>query len=157
MIDRDDGDRVRAFAQPLEAFDHDGGGKVGGEIDDGARAKLRERPRGGGEIGAELRVEGVLALEQKGECALGSVRTQPLLEEGRGVKADPLRGAQNPLRRRSPHAMARIEHPVDGRDAHICGLSQIGDGRTAAQAESSGVDESFASLAAGMMMDFDRK
>ena len=123
----------------------------------GARAKLRERPRGGGEIGAELRIEGVLALEQKRECALGSVRSQPLLEEGRGVKADPLRGAQNPLRRRSPHPMARIEHPVDGRDAHVGGFGQIGDGRTAAQAAGSGCGESFAILAGGIMMDFDRK
>ena len=40
MIDRDDRDRVRAFAQPLEALGHDGGGEVGSEIDDGPRAKL---------------------------------------------------------------------------------------------------------------------
>jgi len=53
--------------------------------------------------------------------------------------------------------MARIEHPVDGRDADIGGLREIGDGRTAAQAQAPGFRESFAILAGAMMMDFDRK
>ena len=49
------------------------------------------------------------------------------------MKADRLGGAEHTLGRRLAHAMARVEHPVDGGDADSGGAREIGDGRTAAQ------------------------
>ena len=53
--------------------------------------------------------------------------------------ADRLGGAEHPLGRRLAHAMARVQHAVDGRDAHVGGAREIGDGRTTAQAEAPGL------------------
>jgi len=131
MIDRDDRDRMGIFAKPQEALGDHPGRKVGREIDDRPGAKLGQRQRRGREIGAELGIESVLALKQKGERALWDIRPEPALQERRPVKADGHGGAEHTLGRRLAHAMARVQHPVDGGDADPGGTGKIGDGRTA--------------------------
>ena len=110
--------------------------RSGSEIDDRPGAKLGQRQRRGGEIGAELGVESVFTLEQKGKRALGSVRPQPSLQERRAVEADSLGGAEHALGRWLAHAVARVQDAIDGRDADPGGAGKIGDGR-AAQAKDS--------------------
>ena len=94
---------------------------------------------GGRQVCAELGIEGVLALKQKGERALRSFRAQAAFEERGRVVADRLGGAEHPLGRRLAHAVARVEHPVDGGDAHVGGPREIGDGRTTAQFGTPGI------------------
>ena len=74
MIDRDDGDGMRGFAESQQALGDDRRRKIGREIDDWLAAKLRKRPRGGRKVNAELRIEEVRALKQKGESPLRNIR-----------------------------------------------------------------------------------
>ena len=61
----------------------------------------------------------------------GTFDAEPALQERRPVKADGLGGAEHTLGRRLAHAMARVQHPVDGGDADSGGAGKIGDGRAA--------------------------
>ena len=70
VIDRDDGDRVRALAEPKQALGDDGGRKVRREFHHRFAAKPGEPPGRCGEIGAELRIERVLPLQaERRMCA----------------------------------------------------------------------------------------
>ena len=58
-----------------------------------------------------------------------------MLEKRRGVKSDRLGRAQHPHGCRLAHAMAGVEHAIDGGDADAGGAREIGDGRTTAQTQ----------------------
>ena len=105
----------------------------------GRARNCSQRPRGGRQVCAELGIEGVLALKQKGERALRSFRAQAAFDERGRVVADRLGGAEHPLGRRLAHAVARVEHAVDGGDAHVGGPREIGDGRATAQVRAPGL------------------
>jgi hypothetical protein len=89
-----------------------------------------------GEVSAELCVEGVLTLKQKGQRALWSLGAQPALQEGSAVIADGLRGAEYALGRRLADAMSRVQHAIDGGYADPSGAGKIRKGR-ATQAKAS--------------------
>ena len=132
VIDRDDGDRVRALAEPEQALGDDGGRKVRREIDDRFAAKPRERTGRCGEVGAELRIERVLPLQQKGKRALRQVGARAIPQQRCGMIADPVGRPDDALGGRLAHAVAGVEHPVDGGDADAGGPREIGDGGAAA-------------------------
>ena len=80
MIDRDDRRRMRGLAEAEKALGDHRRGKIWAIVDDRLAADFRQRPGRGGEVGAELGVECVRALQQEGEGPLRDVSAQAALE-----------------------------------------------------------------------------
>jgi hypothetical protein len=132
MVDRDSRHRMRRLAEPLEPLGDDGGGKVGREVDDRLAANVRQRPGRVGEVGSELGIERVRALEQEGEGPLRNVGPEAALEQRCGVEADRLGGGEHSLGGGLAHAVAGVQDAVDGGDADMGRARDIGDGGAAA-------------------------
>ena len=129
---------IGALAEPGKPFGNHRGRKVGRVIDHRLAADTRKGLRRRGEIGAELRIEGVRPLEQESERAIGDILAQAALEQGRRMVVDRLGRAQNLLGRRFADPVTSAHDAIDGRDADPSGARDVGDGGAAAHLRISG-------------------
>jgi hypothetical protein len=129
MVDGNNAEHVDAGAE----LEHLGGngcwGQLVQEFDDRFALNVGVGARSGGEVIAELLVERVGLLQEKAERCGPDGLSEPLPQETRGVKSDPLRRFQHAPCRSFLHRMPLIEHAVDRRDANAGGDCQILYGR----------------------------